>query len=119
MFAAPNTIRAMVKPFSLIIALTLFCFAACINNETPREKSVTPSEIYFDYKIRGQENDSNVSVYLLYRMHGPSGNTIKLSDPAKVELDGQTVAVDSARLAGSFYDTEKYADSFVGKHTIV
>jgi len=109
----------MVKPFSFIIALSLFCFVACTNIETPRKKNATPPSIFFDYKIRAQENDSNVSVYLLYRINGPGGNTIKLSDPANVQLDGDTIAVDSAKLTGAFYDVEKPAQSFQGRHTIV
>jgi hypothetical protein len=109
----------MVKPFSFIIALSLLCFAACTNNETQQKKDLIPSQIYFDYKIRGQETDSSVSVYLLYRKNGPGGNTIKLSDPAKVELDGERMAVDSAKLAGAFYDVEIPAKGFEGKHTIV
>ena len=108
-----------MKPFSIIISLSLFCFIACTDTETPHQKNAKPAEVYFDYKIRGQENDSNVSVYLLYRANGPSGNAIKLSDPAKVELDGETIAVDSAKLAGAFYDIEMPAKSFPGKHTVV
>jgi hypothetical protein len=108
----------MVKPFSFIIVLSSISLVACINNETPRKKSATSSEIYFDYKIRGQENDSNVSVYLLYRIGGPNGKAIPLSSSANVQLDGETIAVDSARLAGAFYDAEKAAKSFEGKHTI-
>jgi len=119
MFVSGNTIHTMVKPFSIIIALSLLCFAACTTNETSPKKNVIPSQIYFDYKIRGQETDTNVSVYLLYRMNGPGGNTIKLSDPAKVELDGETLAVDSAKLAGAFYDVEIPAKGFEGKHTII
>jgi hypothetical protein len=119
MFVPGNTIRTMAKPFSFIIALSLFCFVACTSNETPQKKNVSLSSIFFDYKIRAQENDSNVSVYLLYRINGPGGNTIKLSDPANVQLDGDTIAVDSAKLTGAFYDVEEPAKSFEGRHTIV
>ena len=109
----------MVKPFPFIFLLFIFSYVSCTNNETPRQSKEKPSRIYLDYKIRGQENDSTVSVYLLYRLGGPSGNTLRLIDPAKVELDGDTLTVDSAKLAGAFYDVEKDAKSFVGKHTIV
>src|SRR5215471_589696 len=112
MFVLRNTIRTMVKPFSFIIALSLLCLAACTTNETPQKKNAIPSQVYFDYKVRGQETDTNVSVYLLYRMNGPGGNTIKLSDPARVELDGEPLPVDSAKLAGAFYDVELPAKSF-------
>jgi hypothetical protein len=55
----------------------------------------------------------------LYRLNGPNGNAIRLSEPAKVELDGEMLSADSAKLAGAFYDVEKDASSFIGKHTIV
>lgn len=119
-FVSQNTISFMAKPFSFYIILFLvFAFIACTDNETARKKNVNPAEIFFDYKIRSQENDSTVSVYLLYRMGGPNGNAIKLTDPAKVELDGETIPFDSARVAGAYYDIERPADGFAGKHTIV
>lgn len=119
MFAAKNTITSIVKPFPFIFLLLIFSYVSCTNSETSSQRNEMPSGIYFDYKIRGQENDSSVSIYLLYRRGGPNGNTIKLSDPAKVELDGDPLAVDSAKLAGVFYDIEKPANTFPGKHTIV
>jgi hypothetical protein len=41
-----------------------------------------------------------------------------LKDPARVELDGEIIPVDSARLTGAYYEIQKPAESFVGKHTI-
>jgi len=119
MFAPKNTITSIVKPFPSIFLLCILSYISCTNNETLREKKEKPNGIYFDYKIRGQENDSVVSVYLLYRLGGPNGNTLRLTDPAKVEFDGDTLSVDSAKLAGAFYDAEKPANDFPGRHTIV
>src|SRR5438034_519593 len=118
-FALVNAITSIVKPLPLIFLLSIFSYISCTDSETARNKNVNPAEIYFDYKIRGQENDSTVSVYLLYRMGGPNGNPIRLSDPAKVELDSETIKVDSAKLAGAYYDIEKNALDFKGSHTIV
>lgn len=77
------------------------------------------SEIYFDYKIRGQENDSTISVYLLYRMGGPNGIALFLDTPATVQLDNEPIPVDSAKLTGAYYEIRKPATGFPGKHTII
>jgi hypothetical protein len=118
MFAKKNTITSMVKPFPFIFLVCILSFISCRNLEAPDKKHEKPNGIFFDYKIRSQENDSTVSVYLLYRLGGPNGNTLKLTDPAKVAFDGETLPVDSAKLAGAFYDVEKPAASFAGRHTI-
>lgn len=118
-FVTKNTITSVVKSFSSIILLSLFSYIACTNNETTKKRNVNPARIYFDYKIRGQENDDNVSVYLSYRIGGPNGNAIRLGDSANVQLDGERIPVDSAKLAGAFYEVDKPAAGFAGRHTIV
>jgi hypothetical protein len=42
-----------------------------------------------------------------------------LTDPAKVELDGELASRDSAKLTGTFYEIRKSANGFTGKHTIL
>src|SRR5262249_51799027 len=83
-----------------------------------KRNNVDPDTIFFEYIIRGYEDDSNVTLYLQFRIGGPNGYTITLSDPAKVELDGEVIRVDSAKLTGAYYEIQKPAESFVGKHTI-
>jgi hypothetical protein len=116
---ANNTIRFIVKPFTFIVSCSLLFYTACISDDTPARKNVNPDELYFDYKIRGEEKDSNITVYIRYRMGGPNGTTLALSEPAKVQLDGEIITVDSAKLAGAFYDIQKPSKSFPGKHIIL
>ena len=92
--------------------------SACTNNTIGDKKSVDPDAVFFDYIIRGDEDDSNVTLYLQFRIGGPNGYTLTLKDPAKVELDGEIIAVDSARLTGAYYEIQKPAETFTGKHTI-
>jgi hypothetical protein len=91
---------------------------ACTNNTIGNRKNINPDAVFFEYIIRGDEDDSNVTLYLQFRTGGPNGYTLTLKDPAKVEVDGEIVPVDSARLTGAYYEIQKPAESFVGKHTI-
>jgi hypothetical protein len=91
---------------------------ACTDNTTGNKKNIDPDAIFFDYVIRGDEDDSNVTSYLQFRIGGPNGYALTLKDPAKVELDGEIIAVDSARLTGTYYEIQKPAETFTGKHKI-
>src|SRR2546423_8243666 len=104
--------------FFLIAAVTLILFS-CTSNEIGNSKDVNPDAIYFDYKIWANEKDSNVAVYLQYRMGGPNGTTLILNDPAKVEIDNEPVTVDSSKFGGAFYEVQKPVRSFTGNHTIL
>jgi hypothetical protein len=92
--------------------------SACTNNTTGNKKDIDPDAVFFDYLIRGDEEDSNVTLYLQFRIGGPNGYALNLKDPARVELDGEIIQVDSAKLTGAYYEIQKPAGSFVGKHTI-
>jgi hypothetical protein len=70
------------------IFLLLFV-SACTNNTIGKRKDIDPDAIFFEYIIRGDEDDTNVTLYLQFRIGGPNGYTLTLKDPAKVELDGE------------------------------
>lgn len=99
-------------------SIFLMSLSACTNNEAGNSKNINPDAIFFDYKIRGEEKDSDVTVYIQYRMGGPNGTTLVLNDPAKVELDGETIPVDSALLTGAYYESRNPSSGFVGKHAL-
>lgn len=92
--------------------------SACTNNTVGNKKNMDPDVVFFDYIIRGDEDASYVTLYLQFRIGGPNGYTLTLKDPAKVELDGEIIPVDSAKLTGAYYEIQKPAESFIGKHTI-
>ena len=54
-----------------------------------------------------------------YRIGGPNGTTLILDEPSKVELDGEKLPLDSAKLTGAYYEVLKYLHDFSGRHTIV
>jgi hypothetical protein len=103
----------------ILIAVSILFLTACTSNEIGNSKDVNPDAIFFDYKIRGEEKDSNITVYIQYRMGGPNGTTLVLNEPAKVQLDGEEINIDSAKLTGAFYEIQKPSNSFPGKHTIL
>ena len=96
----------------------LLCASACTNSTVGSRRDVDPDAVFFEYIIRGDEDDSKVTLYLQFRVGGPNGYTLTLEDPAKVELDGELVPVDSAKLTGAYYEIQKPAETFAGKHTI-
>ena len=97
----------------------LSTLSSCTSNEIGNSKDVNPDAVYFDYRIYGDEKDENMTVYLQYRMGGKNGTTLVLNEPAKVQLDGEEIKADSAKLSGAFYEVEKPVRSFAGKHEIV
>ncbi|MBS1620168.1 MAG: hypothetical protein JST10_00720 [Bacteroidetes bacterium] len=94
-------------------------FISCNSNEIGKSKDVDPQSVYFDYKVWGEEGRENVTVMLQYRFAGPNGTTLVLDEPAKVELDGKSIRVDSSRLTGAYYEVSVPVKDFVGRHTIV
>lgn len=92
--------------------------SSCTDNVDRNSNEVSTDAIFFDYKIKGEEKDSIITVYLQFRIGGPNGVTLLLDDPAKVELDGELIPVDSAKLTGAYYEIQKPLGSFIGKHTI-
>jgi hypothetical protein len=99
------------------ILLSPLMFITCTGNNTAWQKAEEPVGAFFDYKIRGEEGDSNVTVYIQYK-YGPNGDAYLLNDPANVQLDGEMIAAGNGKLAGSFYEIQKPAYSFAGKHII-
>lgn len=109
----------MNRTFSfLLISISALIFFSCSSNEVGNAKDVNPESIYFDYKVWGEEGNDDATVMLQYRFAGKNGTTLVLEEPAKVELDGDSIRVDSSNMNGAYYEIIKPAKDFVGKHTI-
>jgi hypothetical protein len=109
-------------PFALLV---FFCIPGCFNQREPDETSyighfgdVNEDDIYFDYRISANEEDDNLTIFLRF-MDGPEGETLVISEPAKVELDGELIKVDSSGRTGAFYELQKRIAGFAGQHQIV
>jgi hypothetical protein len=103
---------------SSTLILILIFFFSCTSNEVGNSKDVNPDAVFFVYNVLADEDNSFVTVNLQYRMGGKNGTTLVLDEPSKVMLDGELLKVDSAKITGAFYETQKPLASFAGKHTI-
>jgi hypothetical protein len=101
-----------------LIGVVVFLLSCRFRTSNP-ERGVKTGGIYFDYKIKGEEKDGKVTVYLQFKEGGPNGPSLILNDPAKVELDGHAIDRDNAKVTGAYYEIQRSADSFEGKHIIV
>lgn len=79
---------------------------------------VDPDNIFFNYKITGEEGRDEITVHIRFHRRSPSGRTLALPAPARVELDGEQLPLDSAEYTGAYYEMQKNLDSFRGKHII-
>lgn len=91
---------------------------SCTSNEIGNSRDVNTEAIYFDYAITGEEDDANITCRLQYRMGGPSGTTLVINEPGKVELDGKRVPLDSSKFAGAYYEVQQPVAGFAGSHSI-
>ncbi|HET9744069.1 MAG TPA: hypothetical protein VFP97_00065 [Chitinophagaceae bacterium] len=100
------------------LTFALLTMTSCTSDEIGNVKDVNPDAIYFDYEIWADETNPEVTVHLQYRMGGKNGTTLVLEEPSKVLLDGEQLNLDSAKVTGAYYEVQKPAASFAGKHTI-
>jgi len=103
---------------SILVSISIFSLLSCTSNEIGNSKDVNPDAVFFDYEIWADEGKEDVTVNLQYRMGGKNGTTLVLDEPSKVLLDGEQLKVDSAKVTGAYYETQKPFTSFAGKHTI-
>jgi hypothetical protein len=104
--------------FSAITSSLLFLFFISCKNDVGGSKDVNPQNIYFDYKIWGEEGKDDISCLLRFHFSGQNGISLLLDKPSRVELDGVEIPADSAKLSGVFYEIQKPLVDFTGKHTI-
>lgn len=86
----------------LLPYLLLLLFSACVSTDTTESTSVAAAEVYQDYNI--QVNKENSSVTATFRVAGKTGTTIDLDAPAKIELNGKLMDESKpALLKGTTY----------------
>ena len=107
----------------LIIAFCLFILAC--NNDTGRnELSITSLEgtdlndVYFDYRIHGEEGDDNLTLMIQYRDGDEEGPTLLVEKPALVKLDDEVLSADSSLMTGAYYEVQKPIEQFTGPHRV-
>jgi len=105
-------VNGFLKIFPFILS---FALSACFGSAS-REKA-EPEEIYFDYRITGEEGNDSVSVMLKFREFDEHGPAVSV-ETGSVLLDGKAVSADSTPMTGPFYLVIKPLQEFTGKHTI-
>ena len=99
----------------------VFGITAIIVSCTNRDQIKTETkydQLYFDYSITAEEGNENVTCVFQYKYGGEDGKAVNI-EPCKVELDGEPLETDSAKLSGFFYEVQKPLESFAGKHIII
>jgi len=107
--------------FSKTNVVLFFGIAAIVAGCTNRDKiksTINYDRLYFDYTVTGEEDAGYVTCVFQFKNRNAEGKALNI-EPAKVELDGQQIQSDSAKLSGFFYEVQRPIDSFAGKHTVV
>ncbi len=106
-----------MNKISSILAIAVLAFVAfgCRSCETIDSSKLDPSEIYQEYTITVAD-DTTVSAG--FRVSGPTGTTIALVAPAKVEYNGGAMSENLRTiLSGTYYSAG--SSGFAGSHTFV
>jgi hypothetical protein len=99
--------------FPLVAALFLI---SCSTEEIGNSRDVNPATVFTSYSISYTEGEPDVTCTAQFRFAGKEGTTLLLSDTSRVQLDDQTIAVDSNEYRGAFYETERAMPAFTGEH---
>ena len=105
------------KKSLLVVFAFISAVLSCTNRDRIKSKT-NYDQVFLDYSITAEEGNENVTCVFQYKYGGEDGKAINI-EPSKVELDGQPIETDSAKLSGFFYEVQKPLDSFAGKHSIV
>jgi len=89
---------------------------ACVNFNG-QEPEAGPEEIYFNFKIYGEEGNDSVTVILKFHEFDAYGPAVLFN--GTVLLDGTPVPADSTMMTGPFYAVTKPVRAFTGRHSIV
>lgn len=94
-------------------------FIACKSKDNAVNLNDDPQSIFFDYQVTGSEEEDSVTVLLHFRNDDIEGESFRLEKPSEARLDGESLAYDSSKMTGYYYEVRKSLRSFEGKHNIV
>src|SRR5689334_14194408 len=93
--------------------------AGCGLREQDR-KALRPGEdLFMHYKISGEEDKETVTCLVQFKEGGVEGEGRLLPPKEKIELDGEPLLSDSARISGIYYEIDKPVEGFAGQHSLV
>lgn len=94
-------------------------FVVCKSEDKDVNQNDNPQSIFLDYQVTGNEEEDSVTVLLHFRNSDIEGEAFRLDKPSEVRLDGESLAYDSSKMTGFYYEVRKSLGSFAGKHNIV
>lgn len=103
-----------ILAFFIIIGLV-----ACKSKDKAVNQNDDPQSIFLDYQVTGNEDEDSVTVLLHFRNSDIEGEAFRLDKPSEVRLDGESLAYDSSKMTGYYYEKRKSLGSFSGDHSIV
>lgn len=102
-------------PTSLIALLAIFFLASCTDENGKTGEGSGSWDIFFDYQVSGEEGRDDVTCLMRFQEGGPEGDAVLLPS---VEMDGQPVSPDSARITGVYYEVRRPLADFAGVHRV-
>jgi hypothetical protein len=102
--------------FPLVILLTMACKQ---RKEAESTREMIPDAVYFDYQVRGNEEDDSVTILANFREFDQYGYALKLDTPSTIRLDGDLLSGTTLKIPGTYYEVQKETVSFTGQHQLL
>lgn len=93
--------RKILLPSFLGVAV--FMLTGCPSNEVMESKNVSQSEIHQALSAVYDEEDNTGKVNAEFRVAGPNGTTLVLSEPSDIRVNGTELKLDTYLLGGVYY----------------
>jgi hypothetical protein len=106
----------IMKSAVLFLGMTLILMACTNRDKISSNRNY--DQIYFDYHVSAEEGDENATCVFQFKNGSIEGAAVDI-DPATVQLDGQELKTDSAKLSGYYYESRRPIGAFKGKHAVV
>lgn len=106
------------KGVVLIACLTQQLVACKQRKEAVSTREMTPDAVYFDYQVKGSEDDDRVTVLANFREFDEYGYALKLDTPSTVKFDGELMQGTTLKIPGTYYEIQKDTASFAGQHQL-
>lgn len=92
-----------------LIGSTLL-LSACWSNDTIESKHVSAEEVFQNLSI-SEDSDGKVYARAVYRVGGPTGTTVLLSEPGKIRVNGTRLGYSEILFGGAQYSGDIKADN--------
>ena len=106
------------KYLYLPVTVVLFLILSCNDEDQERNKPSGSADLYFDYRIWGDEESGLMTVILRFRELDEDGDAVSLKPPSHVAFDGEKLVAGSSHMNGVFYEIRIPTEDFNGTHQI-